>query len=139
MTRITVAFGALVAAQAAHSVEEFVGRLWETFPPAIFVTGLISADRQLGFLVLNAALVAFGLWCLFWPVRKGWNSARSLMLLWVGIETINGIGHPAWSVRQGGYTPGVITAPILLIVALYLALQIRQLSPTSSRVHTPKR
>jgi putative acetyltransferase len=40
------------------------------------------------------------------------------------IETINGVGHPAWSIAQGGYTPGVATAPILLTVALYLALAL---------------
>ncbi len=40
MTRPQVAFGALIVAQASHSVEEYVGRLWESFPPARFLTGL---------------------------------------------------------------------------------------------------
>jgi hypothetical protein len=34
MTRLQLTFGALVLAQAAHAVEEYVGRLWESFPPA---------------------------------------------------------------------------------------------------------
>jgi len=137
MSRITVAFGALVVAQGGHSIEEYIGRLWESFPPAAFLTGLVSSNRELGFLVLNSALVGFGIWCMAWPVRKNWQSAKPLMWFWVVIETINGVGHPAWSVRQGGYTPGVITAPMLLVLAVYLAFQLRHhprpVSPADSQ------
>ena len=117
-------FAVLVLAQAAHSIEEYLGRLWESFPPARFVTGLVSADREIGFIVLNVALVSFGVWCLLWPVRRGWPSASRLMWVWVVIETINGIGHPLWSLRQGGYTPGLLTAPILFVLATYLGYQL---------------
>jgi hypothetical protein len=101
-TRITRAFAALVVGQTAHSVEEYLGRLWETFPPARALTSLVSSDREVGFLVINFGLVAFGYWCLLWPVQRGWRSAESVVWFWVVIETINGIGHPAWSVRHGG-------------------------------------
>jgi uncharacterized protein with HXXEE motif len=124
MSRVELAFGALVFAQAAHSVEEYLGRLWESFPPAGFVAGLISSDRELGFIVFNAALVAFGCWCLLWPVRRAWPSAVPLAWVWIAIETINGVGHPLWSLRQGGYTPGVATAPALLVLAVYLASRL---------------
>jgi hypothetical protein len=126
MARIKATFGALVLAQAAHSIEEYVGRLWESFPPARFLSGLISADRELGFLIMNIALVAFGIWCFLWPVRRNWPSATALMWFWIVIETINGIAHPIWTLRQGGYTPGVLTAPILLVLALSLAFQLRR-------------
>lgn len=120
MSRVRLAFTALICAQAAHSVEEYLGRLWESFPPAAFVSGLVSSNREVGFVVINCALVAFGLWCLFWPVRRNWASAPAFIWFWIVIETINGVGHPAWSVVQGRYTPGTITAPILLVLALYL-------------------
>lgn len=126
MSRLEANFLALIAIQSAHSVEEYLGRLWEVFPPAIFVTGLISKDRQIGFIVINIALVAFGLWCFFWPVRRRWPSARLLIGVWVLIELINGIGHPLWSLQQRGYTPGVITAPLLLVLALSLMWQLRK-------------
>jgi hypothetical protein len=126
MSRVKIAFSALVLAQFAHSTEEYVGRLWESFPPARFLTGLISSNHELGFVVLNSALVAFGLWCLLFPVRKEWPSAAGFVWFWVVLETINGVGHPAWSLRQGGYTPGVLTAPLLLVIALYLAFQMRK-------------
>ena len=34
---------------------------------------------------------------------------------------LNGIGHLAWSLMVGDYTPGVATAPVLLVLAVYLA------------------
>jgi len=133
MPRIHATFGGLVLTQAAHSIEEYLGRLWESFPPARFLTGLFSSDRELAFLVINVAIVAFGVWCLLWPVRRRWPSAVGLMWVWVVIETLNGVGHPLWSLRQGGYTPGVITAPILLVVALYLGAQLRKATVTASQ------
>ena len=117
-------FAALLLAQTAHSVEEYIGRLWESFPPARFVSSLVSQDLEGGFLVLNVALVTFGFWCLAWPVRRGWPSAVPIMWGWTVVEIINGLGHPLWALRQGGYTPGVITAPILLILAIILALYL---------------
>ena len=121
----TIAFGALVVAQIAHSIEEYIGRLWESFPPARFLTGMVSSDRALGFVVVNSTLVAFGVWCLLFPVRKGWPSATAFVWFWIVLEIINGVGHPVWAVRQGEYTPGVVTAPVLLVIAAYLAFQLR--------------
>jgi hypothetical protein len=133
-SRTSVAFAALVLAQTAHSIEEYAGRLWESFPPAALLTGLISADREFGFVVINSGLVAFGWWCLIWPVRRNWLSAPRLIWFWIVIETINGIGHPAWSFAQGWYTPGVATAPILLALALYLSYLMRRTPRRVSRL-----
>ena len=87
--------------QCAHSVEEYIGRLWESFPPARFVSGLVSEDLERGFLLLNLALVAFGLWCWLWPVRRGWPVALPLAWAWVAIEIINGIGHSLGHCARG--------------------------------------
>jgi hypothetical protein len=114
-------FAALVLAQFAHSAEEYLGRLWESFPPARFVSGLISDDLERGFLTANVCLVLFGLWCLLWPVRRRWPVAVPLAWAWVTLEVINGTGHLLWTLRQGGYTPGVATAPVLLVLAISLA------------------
>jgi hypothetical protein len=70
VTRVQATFLALVATQAAHSIEEYFGRLYEVFPPARFVSGLISQDLQLGFIIVNVALVGFGVWCWLSPVRR---------------------------------------------------------------------
>jgi len=117
-------FGALVLTQAAHSIEEYVGRLWESFPPAEFLTGLVSSDHERGFLVINVSLVVFGIWCWLWPVRRGWPIAPALIWCWAIIETINGVGHPLWTLMQHAYTPGVLTAPALLVLAVALASKL---------------
>jgi len=55
------AFLALVVAQAAHSIEEYIFRLFDVFAPARFVSSLVSTNLGVGFAVANAALVLFGL------------------------------------------------------------------------------
>ena len=129
--RSATTFGLLILAQAAHSIEEYAGRLWESFPPARFVSGLVSDDLRLGFLVLNVALVTFGVWCYLWPVSRRWRSARAFALGWALIELINGVGHPLWALRQGAYAPGVATAPVLLVLAITLLAQLRALRTTN--------
>lgn len=130
--RSIVTFGLLILAQAAHSLEEYFGRLWESFPPAQFVAGLVSGDLRRGFLALNVALVSFGLWCFLWPVSRRWRSATGFALGWALLELVNGVGHPLWSLRRGTYTPGSATAPVLLILAIILLSQLR-----TTAKHTP--
>jgi hypothetical protein len=69
----------LILAQAAHSIEECVTKLYEVFAPARFVSSLVSNNLALGFVVANAVLVTFGLWCWAFPVRSGWRAARGLI------------------------------------------------------------
>ncbi len=37
---------------------------------------------------------------------------------------LTGLGHPAWSVMQGGYTPGLITSLMFLPLAVLLAKRL---------------
>ena len=78
-------------------------------------------------IVISLALliVAFGVWCVLWPVRRNRPSAPTLAWIWAVIEMINGVVHSLWSVRLGGYTPGVATAPLLFVIAVYLVRQLR--------------
>jgi hypothetical protein len=126
MSRVSMVFGTLIVTQAAHAVEEYLGRLWESFPPARLVGSAISENPEIGFLIANLMLLGFGLWCWLGPIRRGRPSARPLAWTWVALEVVNGIGHPAWALRQGRYTPGLATAPALLMVAIYLAVQLRR-------------
>jgi len=125
VTTFQATFAALILAQAAHSVEEYVGRLYDVFPPARLVAGLVSNDRERGFIIVNAALIAFGAWCVLGPARRGLPAAAPLAWFWVVLETINGIGHPLWALSERRYTPGAATAPLLLALALFLAWQLR--------------
>lgn len=114
--RERLVFLSLILAQGAHSIEEYVAKLYDVFAPARFVSGLVSQDLALGFLVVNAALVTFGLWCWAVPVRSGWQAARGFAWFWTILELGNGIGHLALAFlalafSRGGYFPGAGTAP----------------------------
>jgi hypothetical protein len=134
VTRFQSTFLALVITQAAHSTEEYVGHLYEVFAPARFVSGLFSGDPERGFLFVNVSLVLFGLWCVLWPVRRRWPMALPLARVWIAIELVNGVGHPVWSLVARRYTPGVITAVPLLILAILLWREVRVPGRTATAV-----
>lgn len=136
MMRLRYTFLLLVIVQSLHSLEEYAGRLYEVFPPARFVSGLIARNVERGFVIFNIALVAFGP-CFLWPLRHHWPSAALFAWIWVGIELVNGIGHPLWSLSVLRYTPAVATAPVLLLLALYLAWQLCAASERQRRVSAP--
>jgi hypothetical protein len=128
--RVQAAFLALVLAQAAHSIEEYVFRLYDVFQPARWVSGLVSEDVRAGFAILNVSIVALGLLCYFYRIRPGHPSARGWVWFWVTVELVNGIGHPFLALVRRAYLPGVVTAPILFAVALYLAFRLVDESPS---------
>jgi hypothetical protein len=130
--RERLVFLCLILAQGAHSIEEYATRLYLVFPPARFVSSLVSHDLAVGFLFVNAALAAFGLWCWAVPIRSSWPVARGLVWFWILLELGNGIGHLFLALWHGGYFPGVATAPLLLLFAGWLAvLQARQAGRSS--------
>jgi hypothetical protein len=120
--RSQLVFLFLILAQGAHSIEEYVTKLYEVLAPARFVSSLVSNDLAFGFLVVNAALFAFGLWCWAVPVRSGWRFARRLVWFWTILELGNGIGHMALAFSRGAYFPGLATAPLLLLLAAWMAV-----------------
>lgn len=115
-------FLCLILAQAAHSVEEYVEKLYEVFAPTRFVSSLLSHDLPRGFLIANVALVSFGLWCWAMPVRSGWPMARRLVWFWILLEIANGLAHSLIALLRGSYFPGLATAPLLLFFAGWLLL-----------------
>jgi hypothetical protein len=130
--RERLVFLCLILAQGAHSIEEYVTRLYAVFPPARFVSSLISHHLAVGFLFVNAALVTFGLWCWAVPIRSHWPVAGAIVWFWMLLELGNGIGHLFLALSQRGYFPGVATAPFLLFFAGWIVvLQVRQASGSS--------
>jgi hypothetical protein len=124
------AFLLLIVAQAAHSIEEYIAKLYDVFAPARFVSGLLSNDLAFGFLVGNALLVGMGVLCWVFPVREGWRSARGVIWFWSILEFANGVNHCVLAVSSGGYFPGVLTAPLLILLAVW---NVRRL--TVDRAH----
>ena len=118
------AFLALILAQAAHSIEEYAFRLFDVLAPARFISSLFSSDLARGFAIANAGLVLFGAWCYLARVRHGRPSARRLAWFWALLELGNGLGHCAFALAYRGYFPGVVTAPLLLGISVYLIARL---------------
>jgi hypothetical protein len=128
-----MAFLALIVAQAAHSVEEYVFRLFDVFAPARYISGLLSDDLARGFVIANTALILFGAWCYFARVQVARPEARGLAWFWALLELGNGIGHCVLAVVGSGYFPGILTAPILLAISGFLIARLRALPASAVR------
>lgn len=124
-------FLVLMLAQAAHSVEEYVFRLYEVFPPARFLSGLISTNNAVGFAIGNTLLVSFGAWCYVARVRRNRPAGVSWAWFWTWLEAANGAMHLLMAASRGEYFPGAATAPLLLGVASALGLALTRRHATS--------
>ncbi|HVQ06911.1 MAG TPA: HXXEE domain-containing protein [Allosphingosinicella sp.] len=124
--RARIAFHLLIGAQALHSIEEYLFRLYDALAPARAVSEALGLDRRIGFAVANTALIGFGLWCYFALVRPGRPSARGFAWFWALLEIANAIGHGALALWAGGYFPGLATAPLLLAAGLWLGARLRR-------------
>jgi len=110
----------LVFTQASHSIEEYIGHLWEVLPPARFLCSLVSDNLEKGFLVINIGFFIFGFLAWLFLVRTGHVLARYVIWFWIIIELINGMLHVVWAILETSYRPGLITAPFLFAIAWYL-------------------
>ncbi|MGZ8282591.1 MAG: HXXEE domain-containing protein [Allosphingosinicella sp.] len=104
----------LILAQAAHSAEEYVFRLYDRLAPARYVSELLGVERSLGFAISNSVLVLVGLLCWLVFVRPQRRPARGIAWFWAVLEIANGLGHILLASAAGGYFPGLATAPLLL-------------------------
>ena len=118
------AFLVLIVAQAAHSIEEYVFRLYDVFAPARFVSSVVSDNLPFGFAVANTLIVLFGIWCYVVRVRPNHPSARGLVWFWTVLEFGNGVGHCVVALWQAAYFPGVATAPVLIALTVYLFVKL---------------
>ena len=119
--QVKYGFLAIIAAQAMHSTEEYLAQLYEVFAPARFISGLLTDDLPVGFLIVNSAVVLIGVWCYLFRVRPGHKSAVGWMWFWIIFEGANGIGHVLLAINAGAYFPGLLTAFLLILTTGYLA------------------
>ena len=119
-------FLALILSQAAHSFEEYFFQLYDVLAPARLISSLVSSNLALGFAIVNIVLVSFGLWCYLARVRKRHPSGRNWAWFWTALEAANGAGHLILAAGQGGYFPGIATAPLLLGLSVSLGVTLLQ-------------
>lgn len=126
-------FGLLIAAQAAHSIEEYWTGLYLVFAPARLVSSLLGFDPGAGFILANLLLNLFGLWCWLARVRPGRGAWRAYAWFWAVLESANGAGHLLLAAGAGGYFSGAATAPLLLALALTLVERLRRSAERQER------
>jgi len=114
----------LAISQAAHSIEEYFFSLFDVFGPARFLSSLVAEDLAFGFAVVNTIVVAFIFWTYFFRIRPERPNARAWIWVWSLLELANGIGHVMLAVNAGGYFPGVVTAPLLILFSLALIYRL---------------
>jgi hypothetical protein len=128
-TRARKIFLALILAQVAHSIEEYVFELYAVLLPARVISGYLSSNLAVGFAIANAALISFAFWCYLARVRPGHPAARFWAWFWSILEIANGTAHLVYAAARGGYFPGAATAPVLLLLAAALVVTLRTRHP----------
>jgi hypothetical protein len=133
--RIKTAFLLMILLQAIHSVEEYIFKLYEVFPPMLFAYRNSPELAQAAFITFNLVLFLFGLICFFYwvqPTRKG---ARVIVWAWIMIQIATFAAHLVWAILIGGYNPGLATAVLFVPVIVYLLywLQRVQFEPPSKK------
>ena len=108
-----------LAVQCLHLLEEYLTGFQRQYPR--FLGMAPWSDRF--FITLNLiAMAVFILAALGLLVHV--RIAYVVVWFFAIAMTVNGIGHPALSLWRGGYFPGLITAPIHLIVGLTLLTKL---------------
>jgi len=124
--RLGRAFWLLGLAQAAHSIEEMISRLYDFMWVATERLGLPRMGMTAtSFAAVNMAIIAFLLGVApFVSARRPWAVA----VAWAAaiVEILNGIGHLTGALIFRGYVPGAATAPLLVAAGVALLVALRQ-------------
>src|SRR5262245_51073614 len=122
--RINILFLLLVLAHIIHATEEYFGQLWDSYAPAIFICNLISSNPERGFLIINIVfvIISFSYWK--FSLQKANVPSHSLIWFWILLQSANGIGHIAWTISKESYTPGVLSAILILALVWLLIKQL---------------
>ena len=116
-----------VLVQCVHLGEEIWSGFYRRFPPVM--GGGPWSERQ--FVVFNAVWLAVFLAAAI-GVAQRWRPAYvATLFLAIGGGIGNGLGHIALAIQADGYSPGLYTAPFVLVVGITLLTRHR---PVAKRV-----
>ncbi len=135
--QVKSAFLTAVTVQALHSVEEFIFKLYEVFPPMLFLYRRAPGLAKPAFVVFNLLLVLFGLFCYFRLVLPAGKSAGVVVWIWVGIQFATVAVHIVWAILTGGYHPGLGTVPFVALAGSYLAYALQLIPSTPPHSSNP--
>lgn len=126
--RIPPAFLSLIILQAIHSAEEFIFGFYERFPPMKLLYQDAPLLAKPAFAISNALLFLAGLICFYYWVRPARKGARTVVWVWIVLESVNVIAHFVWAFLIRGYNPGLATAILFMPVLIYLSQLMRRVS-----------
>ena|ERR1044072_5472393 len=125
--RISTAFLLLIILQAIHSVEEFIFGFYEKFPPMRALYREAPHLAKPAFTIANVLLILVGLICYYYWVRPARERARSVVWVWIILESVNVIAHFMWAILIRGYNPGLATVVLFAPVLIYLIVLMRRI------------
>ena len=118
--KVRAAFLALILLQAAHSTEEFIFKFYERFPPMrIIYQGLPNLTKP-AFAISNLFLFLIGLSCFYYWIKPERKGARTVIWVWIVMESFNAIAHFVWAILIRGYNPGLVTGILFVPLLIYL-------------------
>lgn len=127
-SRISSAFLSLIILQAIHSIEEFIFGFYERFPPMRLIYQDAPHLAKPAFAISNVLLFLIGLTCFYYWVRPAGERARTVVWVWIILESVNVIAHFVWAILIGGYNPGLATVILFVPVLIYLTRLMRRVS-----------
>ena len=132
--RINTLFLLLIAAHFIHATEEYFGKLWDVYRPAIYICKQVSSDPRAGFLIINISFIFISL--MFWKfvLLKGYSTTPGLIWFWILLQSVNVTGHIVWTIISKSYTPGIISALLILTILTFLIRDIQNFSSADRSV-----
>jgi hypothetical protein len=128
-SNIRLAFLSLIILQGIHSAEEFIFKFYEKFPPMRLIYQAAPDLAKPAFVVSNVLLFCAGMICLYYWVQPARKGARTIIWMWIIIESMNVIAHLVWAVLIRGYNPGLATVILFVPVLIYLSYRLWRVSP----------
>jgi len=118
--RIKIAFLTMISLQAVHSIEEYIFKFYEVFPPMQFIYRDAPDLAKSGFVTFNLLLFLFGIICFFYWVQPARKGARVVIWVWIAIQLATIASHAIWVMSVGDYHPGLATVPLFVPIVVFM-------------------
>ena len=72
------------------------------------------------FAISNLFLFLIGLSCFYYWIKPERKGARTVIWVWIVMESFNAIAHFVWAILIRGYNPGLVTGILFVPLLIYL-------------------
>ena len=117
--RTIVLFAIGILLQCAHFAEEYATGFYRLFPATF---GLAPWSPRF-FLAFNLTWLGIWTWSAF-ALRTRSRAAYFAIWFFALAAIANGVAHPLLAIRAGGYFPGLVSAPLVGVVGVWLSVRL---------------